>query len=442
MNTSINKILTTSKSIILAVTVALVPITIKAAENGNPLVNHIFTADPSAHVFENRVYVYGSHDLPTGKGYKMTDYHVLSSADLVNWEDHGLALSLDDVQWAKDRMWAPDAIYKDGTYYFYFPARGKDKTFRVGVATSDSPAGPFVAEPNFIEGTDEIDPAVFIDDDGQAYIYWGGRSVKVAKLDDSMKKLKGDIVKLQGVDYFYEAAWMHKLGDTYYLSYSSKFHPETKDHIIVYATAKNPLGPFTFQGIVNGNVSGITNHHSTVEYKGQWYLFYHNSELSGGINTRRSIVADYLHFNDDGSIREVIQTKLGIGRYDGLKPIEAENYSETLNVQKRESQDGGLHIVFDDKDKVIFNNIDFGETLVNTIQFKILSKYTGGKLMIRSKVGTLLATLDIPQSMDTDKWKFVSAQISPISGKKDFSFTYLNEIGGTLRVDNVVFIKQ
>lgn len=419
---------------------------VSALENGNPLVNHIYTADPSGHVFENRVYIYPSHDEDDAMRYTMKDYHVLSSADLLTWEDHGVALSVDNVPWASQKMWAPDCVYKDGIYYFYFPAKDKDNNFRIGVATSDSPAGPFTAEPNYIQGSDEIDPAVFIDDDGQAYLYWGGKSVKVAKLDASMKKINGEILKLKGVDYFYEAAWMHKYQNTYYLSYSTgKFLPDTNDHLIAYATADSPTGPFSYQGIVNGDVSGITNHHSIVEYKGQWYLFYHNSDLSGGNNTRRSVAADYLHFNDDRSIRPVIQTELGIGRYNGRSTIEAENYSETKNTKKRENlNDDGLHVVFDNNDKIIFNNIDFDNLSFNHVQLKVTSETDTGTVMVRTKTGTLLAEIAIPKTEGIGKWKTVGGKIGPLTGTNDISFSYVDASAtdSVFRLDSILFTKD
>ena len=425
--------------------------TVYAMKDGNPLVTHMYTADPSARVFEGRVYVYPSHDLDDATRYNMKDYHVLSSANLIDWEDHGLALTVENVPWATRQMWAPDCIYKDGKYYFYFPARGEDKTFRIGVATSDSPAGPFIPEPSYIEGTDEIDPAAFIDDDGQAYLYWGGKSVSVAKLDSTMKQFVGDIVKPDGVKYFYEGAWMHKHNGTYYLSYSTgKFHPDTNDHLIAYSTSNSPLGPFEFGGIVNHNVSSITNHHSIVEFKGQWYLFYHNSDLSDGNNNRRSVVADYLHYNDDGSIRPVIQTQLGIGRYDGLAVIEAENYSETQNAHKQQNDNNGLHIVFAANDKIIFNNIMFGDKTMNAIELKISSEIAGGKIMVRSKTGNLLAEIDIPQTNiaqqdSSTQWQTLTSATLPLTGNNDISITYVDAAsssGQVIRIDNIQFLQK
>lgn len=435
---STNRVLKSVLSLSASLALMLGSASVFAVENGNPLVEHIYIADPSAHVFEGRVYVYGSHDQDDAKNYKMTDYHVLSSADLVNWEDHGVALSVDDVAWADNRMWAPDAAYKNGKYYFYFPAR-QGKTFHIGVATSDSPAGPFIPEPDFIKGTDEIDPAVFIDDDGQAYMYWGGKAGKVAKLDDTLLKIEGEVQDIEGDDYFYEASWMHKLNDTYYLSYSSKFHPDTKDHIIVYGTSDKPMGPFKFQGKMIGDVSGITNHHSTVKFKGQWYAFYHNSDLSGGHNARRSAVADYLHFNDDGSIREVVQTKLGVGRYDGMSLIEAENYSETENVEKRESKDGGLHLLFDANDKVVFNNVDFGDKTVNTIKLNVVGLNEGGKVMVRTKSGTLLGEVKIPKTKSSNEWQTISGKINELTGKNSITLTYVTTNKNALRIDSFAF---
>jgi hypothetical protein len=313
-----------------------------------PLVTHIYTADPSAHVFEDKLYIYPSHDLdndtpPSNEGdqYDMKDYHVFSMDDPYSpVVDHGQVLHVDDVPWAQKQMWAPDAAFKNNTYYFYFPAKDEDGIFRIGVATSDSPAGPFTPQAEPIPGSFSIDPCVFIDDNGQAYMYfgglWGGQmerwqtgtynpegaepggkepalGPRVARMADDMLSFAGPVEEVAIVDQdgqplpakdnvrrFFEGAWLHKYAGTYYLSYSTG-----DTHYIVYATSDSPTGPFVYQGRILNPVSGWTTHHSIVEFQGQWYLFYHDSTLSGGISHKRSIKMTELVYNADGSIQTI-----------------------------------------------------------------------------------------------------------------------------------------
>jgi beta-xylosidase len=324
----------------------------RRAKQNEPLVTGIFTADPSAHVFEDKIYIYPSHDLEhdgvsddEGNQYQMRDYHVFSMDDIdAPVVDHGQVLHVDDVPWASEKMWAPDAAYKNGKYYFYFPAKDKDGIFRIGVATSNSPAGPFTPEPNYMPGTYSIDPAVFIDDDGTAYMYiggiWGGQlekwqtgefvadagpqdpseealSVRVARLNEDMLTLAEPLKEAKILDEngkpllagdgdrrFFEAPWVFKYKGTYYFTYSTG-----TSHYIVYATGDNPKGPFTYRGRILEPVIGWTTHHSIVEFKGKWYLFYHDSSLSGGIDHQRSIKFTELKFNEDGTIQTIFPYK-------------------------------------------------------------------------------------------------------------------------------------
>jgi beta-xylosidase len=310
-----------------------------------PLITHIYTADPSAHVFEGKLYIYPSHDLdndtpPSQEGdqYDMQDYHVFSMDDMHSpIIDHGQVLHVDDVPWAQKQMWAPDAAFKNDTYYFYFPAKDADGIFRIGVATSDSPAGPFTPQAEPIPGSFSIDPCVFVDDDGQAYLYfgglWGGQlerwqtgtydpagsepqgaepalGPRVARMADDMLHFDGPVEEVLIVDQdgqpirardnerrFFEAAWMHKHNGTYYLSYSTG-----DTHYIVYATSDSPTGPFVYQGRILNPVIGWTTHHSIVEFEGKWYLFYHDSSLSGGVDHKRSVKVAEIVYNADGSI--------------------------------------------------------------------------------------------------------------------------------------------
>ncbi len=321
----------------------------KSNSNPNqPLVTHIFTADPSAHVFDGKIYIYPSHDLDhdgpdndNGDQYRMEDYHILSMDDIDSpCIDHGEALHMKDVPWVSNQMWAPDAAFKNGTYYLFFPARDKDGIFRIGVATSKNPAGPFTPEPDYIPGSFSIDPAVFLDDDGKAFIYygglWGGQLEKwatgtfvpnavgpavtapalgpmVAELSDDLLTFKNDPKMITILDEngnpltagdeerrYFEGPWMHKYNGYYYLSYSTG-----STHYLVYAISKNPQGPFTYQGRILEPVIGWTTHHSIVQFKDKWYLFYHDSSLSGGVNHKRCVKFTELKYNEDGTIQTI-----------------------------------------------------------------------------------------------------------------------------------------
>ncbi|KAI0538370.1 xylosidase/arabinosidase [Xylaria digitata] len=336
-----------------------------------PLITHLYTADPSAHVFEGKVYIYPSHDRETdikfndnGDQYDMTDYHVFSTstldppyaADAVT--DHGVVLRAEDVPWVSKQLWAPDAATKNGKYYLYFPARDKEGIFRIGVAEGDSPAGPFRPDPEPIAGSFSIDPASFVDPDtGSAYLYfgglWGGQlqcyqgtvanatadahgvppfdkawegpkepsgsgkralHPKVAPLTEDMHGFASaarDLVilapetgePLAADDHdrrFFEAAWMHKRGGTYYFSYSTG-----DSHYLVYATGDSPLGPFTYAGRILEPVLGWTTHHSIVEFRGRWWLFHHDCEISKGVSHLRNVKVTEIFYGDEGRILPV-----------------------------------------------------------------------------------------------------------------------------------------
>ena len=289
---------------------------------GNPIVTDIYTADPSAHVFGDTLYVYPSHDEAEGEGFNMKDYHVFTTTDMKHFADRGVIFSpFEQTTWAKQFAWAPDCVERNGKYYLYYPTDVK----HIGVAVSDSPTGPFedplghpllsIDSPGVICDRDFIDPAVFIDDDGQAYMFVGQNTMCCIKLNEDMISYDGEVHIIEGLEEFFEAAWMHKYNGKYYLSYSNSpftgHQPE-----IAYAMADNPLGPYEYKGVILDPVSSGTNHHSIVEYKGQWYLFYHTSDLSLSRQLPegrkpglcRSICADSLFYNPDGTIQKVVPT--------------------------------------------------------------------------------------------------------------------------------------
>ena len=280
----------------------------------NPIVSHMFTADPSAHVWDDgRLYVYPSTDNTPPQGYKTMDgYHVFSTDDMITWKDHGEILHSSQVEWGRKEggfMWAPDCAYKNGTYYYYFPhPSGTDfkKTWKIGVATSTKPASDFKVQ-GYIEGLESlIDPCVFIDDDGQAYLYHGGPDIAHAyKLKDNMTEIDGERHLIKGLDGFREGLFIFKRNDLYYAIYPDDFPKYNK---MRYAVSDNPFGPFECKGVFLDHTDIITMHGSAVEFKDQWYVFYHNGSLSGGIATNRSICFEPLEFNADGTIKMVTQT--------------------------------------------------------------------------------------------------------------------------------------
>lgn len=317
-----------------------------------PLIKHIYTADPSAHVFNNKIYIYSSHDIDAGDAFDdlgshfaMEDYHILSMEHPTDSFaiDHGLSLHVNEVPWAEKQMWAPDAAEKDGKYFLFFPAKDHQGIFRIGVAISDSPTGPFIPQPEAIKNSFSIDPAVFKDADGEYYIYfggiWGGQlqrwstgefisdqsespfaflpqdhepslCAKVARLtsnllefaetpkdvliidDEGNPLLQGDTERR-----FFEASWLHKYQDKYYFSYSTG-----DTHFLCYAIGDNPYGPFTYSGRILNPVVGWTSHHSICEFEHKWYLFYHDSSLSNGVTHLRCVKVTELHYDETGKI--------------------------------------------------------------------------------------------------------------------------------------------
>jgi hypothetical protein len=310
-----------------------------------PLVTHVYTADPSAHVFEGRIYIYPSHDIDAGvpsndlgDQYAMEDYHVFrQDSPQAEAIDCGCALHVRDVAWASRQMWAPDAATRDGHYYLYFPAKRPDGVFQIGVAIAARPEGPFVADPQPIDGSYSIDPAVFRDDDGEHYMVfggiWGGQlqnyrdnryaeqhaepegdepalGPRIARMAADMRQFAEAPRELLIVDdagqalraddharRYFEGPWMHKHGGRYYLSYSTG-----NTHTLCYAVSDSPHGPFVWQGMLLSPVVGWTTHHSIVEFDGRWWLYYHDALLSGGVDHLRSIKATELRHDAEGRI--------------------------------------------------------------------------------------------------------------------------------------------
>ena len=333
-------------------TLALFALVGNMAVAQNPLIKDHFNADPSALVVGDRVYVFPSHDIPAPWDYArkdwfcMADYHVYSSDNLIDWVDHGMILDQKEVPWGNPTaysMWAPCCIEKDGKYYFYFPNSSKSGGFAVGVAIADHPEGPYEVVPEPIEGINGIDPCVLKASDGNHYIFWGAG--RCAKLADNMIELAEDNpvetmkwgnreMKNIGVNCLSglpsrqaEGPFAFEHNGYYYLTYP---YVREDTEVLGYAMSKNPMGPYEYKGLImEEHENGCwTNHHSIIEFKGQWYIFYHHNDYSPDFDKNRSMRADSLFFNEDGTIALVKPTERGVGITNSKSEIHIDRYSE------------------------------------------------------------------------------------------------------------------
>ena len=426
-----------------------------AAFATNPFITDQFSADPTARVFEGRVYVYPSHDIREPPGYTgrpnwfvMEDYHVFSSDNLTDWTDHGVILTQKDVPWAKPdgfAMWAPDCVFKDGKYYFYFPATAKDGSRRIGVAIADSPAGPFKPEANYMQGVFGIDPGVFIDKDGSAYMHWGSKDALVmAKLKPNMLEIEGEVLP---IDYLpkkglQEGPFAFERKGVYYLTYP---HVANKIERLEYATSNSPIGPFKWAGVLlDESESGCwTSHQSIVEYKGQWYLFYHDRDLSPEFDKRRAIRADKLFFEEDGSIRKVVPTLRGVGVVKADSEIQIDRYSAragdavAVSFLDAANPHAGWKTTFKDAGSWIrFNEVDFGRGEQHGVEVR--AKTTGkGELEIRldDQNGPVVGRVKVDNPGD---WTVLKARVKKVpKGTHDLFVTQAG--GDAVEVDWVKF---
>ncbi|MBQ0022579.1 MAG: family 43 glycosylhydrolase [Prevotellaceae bacterium] len=413
----------------------------------NPIIRDQFTADPTARVFNGKVYLFPSHDIPAPDDYArkdwfcMADYHVFSSENLTDWTDHGMIIHQKDVPWGNPTaysMWAPDCVEKDGKYYFFFPNAPKPVEgqrgggFGVGVAIADKPEGPYKLLESNIAGISGIDPCVLQASDGNAYIFWGGGGLRGAKLKSNLTELSEDgpveirkfgdrEMKMFGkaVDAglpqgFKEGPFAFERNGKFYLTYP---WVEDKTETLAYAMSDNPLGPYEFKGkIMEQSPTGCwTNHHSIIEYKGQWYLFYHHNDYSPNFDKLRAARADSLFFNEDGTIQPVKPTYRGIGATDARSLIQIDRYStisssgvnmafanpaamSTDTLTRFE----GWQLTYSTADAFsTYNKVDFGTKEVTTITVRAKAP-KGATLVITdlsSKLPTRWGNRPIPQEM-------------------------------------------
>ena len=418
----------------------------------NPIITGQFTADPTARVFDGRLYVYPSHDIrhPHDKSntwFCMADYHVFSSENLTDWTDHGMILSQENVEWVNSKsysMWAPDCVEKDGTYYFYFPAIGEGRRgYNVGVATSKNPAGPFTPMAKPIEGVMGIDPCVLIDKDGESYIYWSGRGISMARLGSDMVSLASEPQQVQGLpDGFKEGPFAFERNGKYYLTFP---WVREKTETLAYAMGDTPMGPWEFKGVImDESPTGCwTNHHSIVEYKGQWYLFYHHNDHSPNFDKNRSSRVDSLFFNADGTIQKVTPTLRGVGITDARSVVQIDRFS-TITEEKADIDyldtlkrfDGWKLMLNEVGGKATYNRVDFGQSCPGKVWLRVRSE-RGGKLDLMVD-GRTIANVKVPKAAD---WTVVGAPVKgTVSGVHDIALALSG--GKSVEVDWLTFAEN
>lgn len=431
----------------------------------NPIIRNQYTADPTVRVFNGKLYLFPSHDIPVPPNknlcenwFCMSDYHVFSSENLNDWTDHGAIISQEKVAWidaSTYSMWAPDCVERNGKYYFYFPSirkpasNSKDKQYGVGVAIAHKPEGPYNVQRAPIANINGIDPNVFIDTDGQAYIYWaenwGNHRIMGAKLSDNMLEIASEPIEIENLPTkgLKEGPFVFKRRGLYYLTYP---HVENKIERLEYAIGKHPLGPFEVKGVIMDEslLKCWTNHQSVVSYKGQWYLFYHQNEYSPTDDKRRSVCVDSLFFNPDGTIQKVTATRRGVGITNATQPIELARYSSknidgisTLFVNPARPFEG-WKTDFEHKNAwVCYNGVSFDKS-EKRVQVKTLSP-KGGKIRIclDSKKGKTIAQLNIPKSKE---WKITETNLSTqVSGLNNLYI--ISDSNDNIEVDWIQFVE-
>ncbi|HPG41265.1 MAG TPA: family 43 glycosylhydrolase [bacterium] len=396
----------------------------------NPFITDQFTADPTARVFNGKVYVYPSHDILAKEGmgrpgwFCMEDYHVFSSANLTDWTDHGVIVTQTKVDWVDAStysMWAPDCIEKNGKYYFYFPAGVKKEYGRgsgVGVAIAEKPEGPYIPQPAPIKNLHGIDPNIFIDKDGQAYIYWAMGNISGAKLTDDLLELASEpqIIAEMPKEGLKEGPFLFERNGIYYMTYP---HVQNKIERLEYAIGDNPMGPFKFTGVImdESPTNCWTNHQSIVEYNQQWYLFYHHNDISPQFDKNRSIRVDSLFFNADGTIKKVTPTLRGVGLMAATKKLQLDRYTaisgEGASIAFLDTLDKhqGWQAIMDKPGAWFrYNSVDFGKKKLKKVTVNALSA-AGGVIEIRiDKLdGPVIAVVTIPKHTG---WTEVTAKVS------------------------------
>lgn len=403
----------------------------------NPIVQTIYTADPAPMLHDGRVYVFTGHDEDSATNYDMRDWRLFSSEDMVNWQHHGVPMSLSTFSWASANAWAGQAIDRNGKFYYYAPVRNNATGgMAIGVGISDHITGPFqdaIGSPLVENG--QIDPSVFIDDDGQAYMYWGNPDLWYVKLNEDMVSYNGEPTKVElttagfGVregnsgrpTAFEEGPWIYKRGGIYYLVYAANCCAED----IRYSTGTSATGPWTYGGIIMPSQGGsFTNHPGLIDFNGTSYFFYHNGALPGGNGFDRSVSVESFTYSSDGSfptIQMSIDGPSQVGSLDPYSRQEAETMAWASGVETEVSSEGGIHVCWiNDGDYIQVKGIAF-DTGATLFSASVASASAGGNIDLRigSLDGTLVGTCSVPGTGGWQTWTTVTCTITGAVGTQD-----------------------
>lgn len=424
------------------------------AQAQNPIIQTIYTADPAPMVHNDTVYLYTSHDEDNSTWFTMNDWRCYSSTDMVNWTDRGSPLSLKDFSWAKKDAWAGQCIARNGKFYFYVPIHHKTLGMSIGVAVSDSPTGPFtdpIGKPLVHSGNGDIDPSVFIDTDGQAYLYWGNPYLKYVKLNEDMISYSGDVVNVplnkEGFHVRYkdtdkrpsayeEGPWFYKRKDLYYMIYAAGGVPEH----LAYSTSSSPTGPWMYRDTIMPVISkggAFTNHPGIIDYKGRSYLFYHTGALPGGGGFNRSVSVEEFEYNHDGTIPRIANTQGGVQPVATLDPYrrqEAETIAWEVGVETANSPEaGGLYVTdISNGDYIKVRHVDFKK---GAKRFDAnVASVSGGSIEVRlgSANGALLGSCEVLNTGGKQVWKTFSTTLKKIRGTHDIYFVFKGGEGDNL----------
>jgi len=427
----------------------------------NPIIQTSYTADPAPMVHNGTVYVYTSHDEDetVRNFFTMNDWRCYSTTDMVNWTDHGAVLSYKTFEWSRGDAWAGQCIYRNGKFYYYLPVNQKNGGNAIGVAVSDSPTGPFkdaIGKPLLV-GYGYIDPTVFIDDDSQAYLYWGNPNLWHVKLNDDMISYNQElgIVKedLKDENFghrekkidnrtaaYEEGPWLFKHNSLYYLLYPAGGVPEH----LAYSTAKSITGPWTYGDTIMHVIKeggAFTNHPGYIEFKGKSYLFYHNGALPGGGGFKRSVCIESFQFNADGSIPLITPTKEGVkesaANLNPFSRVEAETIGWEEGIETVKDEKIGVYVTdISNGDYIKVRSVDFSKGAKSFAAS--ISKVSGsGAIEIRvdGKDGQLLGTCLLKSSNNPQKWITQSCKVDKLNGLHDLYLVFIGGEGNLFNFD-------
>ena len=418
----------------------------------NPFVQTWFTSDPAPMVHDGTMYVYTGHDEDGADFFWMQEWRVYSTKDMVNWQDHGSPLALESFSWADDRAWASQTIERNGKFYWYICAHSRlSKGMAIGVAVSDSPTGPFrdaIGKPLYENGSwDHIDPTVMIDDDGQAWLYWGNPRIYCVKLKEDMISLDGEVFNLEMTeegfgapdaskrdrskkykDVYTEGPWIMKKPQMananakkgqstkgYYLLYAAGGVPEH----LAYSEAPTPTGPWTYKGTImpEGGTGSFTNHCGYERFKGHDFFFYHTGKLPGGGGFGRSVAVEEFKFNADGSFPTILPTDKGVNpvaEFDPFRKVEAETMAFSKGIKTEQNDQVGVYVTdIHNGDYIKLQNVGFGKKVPRTFKARVASGLRGGQIEIRldSLKGRLLGKVEVPGTGGWEQWQTINLDL-------------------------------